>query len=81
MAKKTLTVRLLCSLDNGKRQWKPDDCAELAEDQAQDLLKLGLAELLVSAAEEAAVPQAEESTPDAPARDDTPAPEGGPSNG
>ena len=49
MAKKTQTVRLRCSLDNGKKQWKPGECADLPEDQALELLRMGMAEKVVSA--------------------------------
>ena len=44
MPQKTMTVRLRCSLDNGKRQWGPGECAELPEQQARELLDMGLAE-------------------------------------
>lgn len=44
MAKKTMTVRLFCTLDNGSQQWGPGDCPTLPEDEALDLIKMGLAE-------------------------------------
>lgn len=44
MAKKTMTVRLFCTLDNGSEQWGPGDCPTLPEDEALDLIKMGLAE-------------------------------------
>lgn len=31
MPQKNMTVRLRCSLDNGKKQWSPGDCVELPE--------------------------------------------------
>lgn len=31
MPQKKLTVRLRCSLDNGKKQWNPGDCVDLTE--------------------------------------------------
>lgn len=44
MPKKHMTVRLRCSLDNGKTTWSPGDCVSLPEDQALSLLEMGLAE-------------------------------------
>ena len=44
MPQKTMTVRLRCSLDNGKRQWGPGECAELPEQQAGELIGMGMAE-------------------------------------
>lgn len=46
MAKKTMTVRLFCTLDNGSKQWGPGDCPTLPEDDALALIKMGLAERL-----------------------------------
>lgn len=44
MPQKKLTVRLRCSLDNGKKQWNPGDCVDLPEQQARELVDMGLAE-------------------------------------
>ena len=44
MAKKTMTVRLFCTLDNGSEQWGPGDCPTLPEDEALSLIEMGLAE-------------------------------------
>ena len=52
MSQKTMMIRLHCSLDNGKKQWRPGECAELPERQAQDLLDMGLAESVEAAATE-----------------------------
>ena len=44
MPQKNMTVRLRCSLDNGKKQWSPGECIELPEQQARELIAMGLAE-------------------------------------
>lgn len=44
MPQKNMTVRLRCSLDNGKKQWRPGECADLPEQQARELIAMGLAE-------------------------------------
>ena len=77
MAKKTQTVRLRCSLDNGRKQWKPGECADLPEDQALELLCMGVAEKVVptdakkpaSAPPAALLPAAEPAMAQAPAEE------------
>lgn len=44
MAKKTLIVRLLCTLDTGTEKWGPGECPTLPETEALDLVGMGLAE-------------------------------------
>ncbi len=61
MPKKHMTVRLRCSLDNGKTTWSPGDCVSLPEDQALSLLEMGLAEKVEETAKRSAsAPRAEE---------------------
>lgn len=64
MPQKNMTVRLRCSLDNGKKQWTPGECAELPEQQAQDLLDMGLAEKVEAAKQDAPSPKTESGTPE-----------------
>lgn len=44
MPQNNITIRLHCSLDNGKHQWGPGDCVNLPEPQARELLDMDLAE-------------------------------------
>lgn len=40
MPQKNMTVRLRCSLDNGKKKWSPGECVKLPEQQARELIGL-----------------------------------------
>lgn len=44
MPQKNMTVRLRCSLDNGKKKWSPGECVKLPEQQARELIDMELAE-------------------------------------
>lgn len=59
MSQKTMTIRLHCSLDNGKQQWGPGDCVELPEQQAQELLDMDLAEPVDTATKSTSSPKPE----------------------